>query len=116
MDTTYQDLGSVVSGNGAYILNSSREPSSKPSHIQTNLNIVQGAAATGIAKGNPQGRQRILQPGVSNNSSGQVAASGGSLTSRFPQGGHHPEAGVFSYHDQSTYSSTIEDESRMMKT
>lgn len=59
LDTTYQDLGSVVSGNGAYILNSSREPSSKPSHhIHTNLNIVQGAA--GIAKNNPQGRQRIL--------------------------------------------------------
>lgn len=72
----------MVSGNGAYILNSSREPSSKPSHIQTNLNIVQNAA--GIVKANPQGRQRILQAGVSNNSSGQVAASGGSLTSRFP--------------------------------
>ena len=98
LDTTYQDLGSVVSGSGAtYVMNSSREPSTKPSHIQ--MNIVQGAAAGSggqiISKGN-QGRQRILQPGVSNNSAAPPNA--GSLTSRFPQG-HHPEAGVFSYHD-----------------
>lgn len=38
LDTTYQDLGSAVNvaappGNNGYVLNTSREPSTKPSHI-----------------------------------------------------------------------------------
>jgi hypothetical protein len=46
-----------------------------------------------------------------------MTSGGGNLTSRFVQGQQvHADPGVFSYHDQSTYSSTIEDESRMMKT
>ncbi len=57
-------------------------------------------------------RQRVIQPG---GPSGNVNA--GSLTSRFPNNNQLSEAaGVFSYHDHSTYSSTIDDESKMMKT
>jgi hypothetical protein len=88
----------------------------------TLLNLAQtnsGSIGKAPAAGGQTARTRILPGGSTAHTSG-VASGNGSLTSRLPNGQAIQltanEAGVFSYHDSSTYSSTIEDESRLMKT